>query len=162
MVLNDINCCQPRESYWLTPLLFAKHPFWETVCLGFFFIFLSIYSFISSPRQWDTESVFAQNFEKMCAGHVISVICLFFINYLPHLVTSLCHCGVRLVQMCWAGFPSVPHVILSLPQVTLDGWRHILYHILCHILCKPQTTSFGSSLGPHIDLGGSLILLTVA
>lgn len=39
---------------------------------------------------------------------MISVTCLFFVHYLPHLVTSLCQCGVQLAHMGWAGFPSVP------------------------------------------------------
>lgn len=54
------------------------------------------------------KSQFAQNLERKCSGHVISVTYLLFIKYFLHLITSLCPCGFMLVQMCWAGFPQVP------------------------------------------------------
>lgn len=108
------------------------------------------------------QSQFAQKLERNCSGHVISVTCLLFINYLPHLVTSLCQCGVQLAQMGRAGIPSVPGFAqvlrraLRLLQAPVEDWLH------CYILYKPQTVSFGNSLGPRIDLDGSLVLLTMA
>lgn len=88
---------------------------------------------------------------------MISVTHLFFINYFLYLITSLCPCGFLLVQMCWARFPPVPDLAeplhRTLSQVPAEDWLH------CHILSEPQTVSLGSSLGPHIHLNGSLVLL---
>lgn len=120
------------------------------------FLFSCLYGALSAVHD-KIKSQFAQNLERKCSDHVISVTHLFFINYFLYLITSLCPCGFLLVQMCWARFPPVPDLAeplhRTLSQVPAEDWLH------CHILSEPQTVSPGSSLGPHIHLNGSLVLL---